>query len=150
MGRVYFLYPKPLEGEPPDEFLTALVLVSAYVQLETMAGLFLRDPKKEETPNRLLGSYPENFSTSAEVIRTAKECLKMIRKHPSYKKDANKGQYLSDPWGFIYRKGTEDSFWHGPFESGIDPIPLRLAKLEERYLRLIEASGFFPDANWYY
>jgi hypothetical protein len=149
MGRFFELH-DPREVVAEDDFPTALAFVSMRLVLEAAAGLVLPDPKKEETPNRLLGSYAENFSTTEDVILTSKKCLEMIREHPSYKKDANKGQYLSDPCGDIYRKGTEDSFWHGPFEADIDPIPLRLAKLEERYLRLIEASEKNPHANWYY
>ena len=149
MGRFFELH-DPNKAVAEDDFPTALASVSMVCQLETATGLVLPDPKKEETPGRLRGSYPENFSTPKDVILTSKKCLEMIREHPSYKKDANKEKYLSDPWGDIYRKGTEDSFWHGPFEADIDPIPLRLAKLEERYLRLIEASEKNPHANWYY
>lgn len=149
MGRVFELH-YPREDADEDEFPTAIEIVSMRLVLEAAAGLVLPDPKKEETPDSLLDSYPENFSTTEDVILTSKKCLEMIREHPSYKKDANKGKYLSDPCGDIYRKGTEDSFWHGPFEADIDPIPLRLAKLEEQYLRLIEASEKNPDANWYW
>ena len=95
---------------------------------------------------------PLNEVNAVDAFHSYTMDIISTRKHPLYKKGANSGPIRVDMWGNPYF--SDKPFNHPPPTAtdlvGFNIQAARLAKMEEQFLQVVEASNNYPDGYWHF